>query len=745
METPSNDIEKKLEKIKPVKLSDSEKGVLWSKIMRDIETKSYEKKLSIFSIFSRKFAFASILIVALVGGSTVTVATANDAKPGDFLFPIDIISEKMQLVFTKRNKKSTLRLRFAEERLNEARITLAAVTGTSNFYNNSITETNLETAQSAPLAGHVFDAGDIDKANEALTVALGYLENTRIILVDEGNEIALFIIDDIISDLTTLAVDYMNNLDELKITIKDDEEKVSIKIIASSDGLKSKFKFEQEEGEEEGKIKIELKTEKKDGENELKTEFKFEQKEDGEIKFKFELKNKKGKKDGKKGKITLCHVPPGNTDNEQTIKVGSSVARAHLSHGDVLGACADDSADDDAPDETDPVLSSIGSDVTGDTTATITWTTDENADSKVEYATSTPIDDAFDPQTVSNTNDVTSHSINLTELLAETEYFYEVSSKDPSGNKTTSSVHSFTTAPEGDTTAPTVSNVASSTTQTTATITWDTDEISDSTVHYDTTSGVSTSDSSVHSANYETSHSLIIAGLIAETTYYFIVLSEDPSGNATTSNEFTFTTKPPTPDTTNPVISNVNETVDSHTSATITWTTDEDADSIVYYSSTTDPVNTSDSETDFVSNTSMTQSHSIELSGLLEGTTYFYTIVSSDTSGNTATSSDHHFITTAPDTTAPVISSVASANITASTTVVTWTTDENADSTVYYDTTSGFTISESIPKVEDGILTVSHSLDITGLTASTTYHFIVESVDSLSNTATSSEQSFTTL
>jgi hypothetical protein len=38
-------------------------------------------------------------------------------------------------------------------------------------------------------------------------------------------------------------------------------------------------------------------------------------------------------------KVTICHLPPGNPQNRQTIVVGSSAVAAHLKHGDSLGAC----------------------------------------------------------------------------------------------------------------------------------------------------------------------------------------------------------------------------------------------------------------------------------------------------------------------------------------------------------------------------------------------------------------------
>jgi len=44
---------------------------------------------------------------------------------------------------------------------------------------------------------------------------------------------------------------------------------------------------------------------------------------------------------GEKGnkKVTICHIPPGNEDNPQSISVSENAVPAHLDHGDSLGAC----------------------------------------------------------------------------------------------------------------------------------------------------------------------------------------------------------------------------------------------------------------------------------------------------------------------------------------------------------------------------------------------------------------------
>jgi cytoskeletal protein RodZ len=41
-------------------------------------------------------------------------------------------------------------------------------------------------------------------------------------------------------------------------------------------------------------------------------------------------------------KVLICHIPPGNEDNPQTISVSENAVPAHLAHGDSLGACTED-------------------------------------------------------------------------------------------------------------------------------------------------------------------------------------------------------------------------------------------------------------------------------------------------------------------------------------------------------------------------------------------------------------------
>ena len=97
----------------------------------------------------------------------------------------------------------------------------------------------------------------------------------------------------------------------------------------------------------------------------------------------------------------------------------------------------------------------------------------------------------------------------------------------------------------GDVTPPVITNVASSgITTTTATITWTTDEASNSVVEYGTTTSYG---STVTNASLVTSHSVPLSGLTANTLYHYRVKSTDAASNTATSGDFTFTTSPVAP------------------------------------------------------------------------------------------------------------------------------------------------------------------------------------------------------
>ena len=104
-----------------------------------------------------------------------------------------------------------------------------------------------------------------------------------------------------------------------------------------------------------------------------------------------------------------------------------------------------------------------------------------------------------------------------------------------------------------------------------------------------------------------------------------------------------------------------------------------------------------------------------------------------------------HATTTPPvaDTMAPVISLASVSSIATTSASVSWNTNEAATGKVYYATSSPVTLATAT-NVSHDTLTLSHMLSLTGLTASTTYYYVLESKDAANNVATTSAQSFVT-
>ncbi len=93
------------------------------------------------------------------------------------------------------------------------------------------------------------------------------------------------------------------------------------------------------------------------------------------------------------------------------------------------------------PDTTPPVISGVTADSIFIDSAVILWTTDEPADSLVEYGTAA----GNYTDSLSDAALGTDHSISLYNLTPATTYYYRVTSSDEAGNTTVSGEYTFTT------------------------------------------------------------------------------------------------------------------------------------------------------------------------------------------------------------------------------------------------------------------------------------------------------------
>lgn len=274
-------------------------------------------------------------------------------------------------------------------------------------------------------------------------------------------------------------------------------------------------------------------------------------------------------------------------------------------------------------------------------------------------------------------------------------------------------------------TAPVISNIRTlNVTETTASVLWDTNVASTSFVDYGTAISYGSTASVVGDVF---NHNVPLAGLTPGTLYHYRVRSTGPGTPEGVSGDFTFTTL----DTTPPVLSNIQTVNITGTSATITWDTNEDADSRIDYG-------ISEPYADFVSSSTLTNAHSLAVTGLTPNTLYRYRVTSKDAAGNSSTSVEFTFQTL--DTIPPTISDIFVDNITQTSARVNWTTNELSDSRAEYGPTVSYgSIAFS------GTLAANHQLTLSSLTPGTLYHYRVISADAAGNAATSTDQTFTTL
>jgi hypothetical protein len=229
------------------------------------------------------------------------------------------------------------------------------------------------------------------------------------------------------------------------------------------------------------------------------------------------------------------------------------------------------------------------------------------------------------------------------------------------------------------------------------------------------------------------------AGLSNTTEYFYKVKSRDNAGN--TSGFSAGVSKTPTGNYINPPNVTSGPSVTARAmGATIDWTTDRASSSKVYYGSNN---TVSCPGTGFGSDSPVT-AHTVDLAGLTPGTTYKYRVQSLDEhrdypgGDGDACSEERTFTTLA----APGISDVTISEIRLTTAIITWKTTSSATSKIMYGTSTAYgqTYTDS-----SGSQVTTHTVQLTGLSDSTTYNFKIQGTDVDGNTLNSDNYIFTTL
>jgi len=234
----------------------------------------------------------------------------------------------------------------------------------------------------------------------------------------------------------------------------------------------------------------------------------------------------------------------------------------------------------------------------------------------------TPFGSYLSPVYDSSTD--TSHltSMEAPALSYSTTYYWHVRYQDNHGAWSSWSVEtSFVTINE--ITAPVISGAAATNiADTSAKITWTTDEKATSQVEYGLTTEYGSS--TTLDSNLVTGHSVNLTGLGSFKTYHYRVKSTDAAGNPATSTDHVFTTIDLTRPT-NPVVSDDGKSTTGLTELHASWTSSDVDSGVAEYRYA---IGTSSGGTDVVNWTSVGTDTAVTKTGLKlrAGTTYYFAV-----------------------------------------------------------------------------------------------------------------------
>lgn len=414
-----------------------------------------------------------------------------------------------------------------------------------------------------------------------------------------------------------------------------------------------------------------------------------------------------------------------------------------------------------------PVISGISSASVLPTEATVVWTTDELAVSHFRYGTTTN----YGSIVTLGTTGLLVHAATMLNLSSNTTYHYCIDATDLFGNSVESCGHQFTTAAAAvqiDTIPPTIFSVTvAPITTTSATVSWTTNEIADGEVEFGTTASYGSIAEA--NTNYALADSTVLNNLYPDTLYHYRVHSHDESGNSAYSPDEVFTTvalAPTTAPTTTVTVPNTSTTTSTTTtpapagtpsiatptlvisaievspvtttSAIINWTTDIPGTSQVQYG------NSDALGSQTLPNNTLTTNHSVTITNLIPNTNYIFRVQSQPLGATVATVSALHEFNTLSEpvfvSTPAVITSLSSSAVTTNASTINWATNTATTGQIEYGITTGYGQVNIL-----SVAAANHSVSLADLAPDTTYHFRVKAINTTGDITYSGDQTFTTL
>ncbi len=393
-----------------------------------------------------------------------------------------------------------------------------------------------------------------------------------------------------------------------------------------------------------------------------------------------------------------------------------------------------------APDNTPPTISSVLASGLSSASATITWSTNEAADSQVEYGLTT----AYGSQSALEAALVTNHSAGLTGLAANTTYHYRVRSRDAAGNLATSGDFTFATNSQSVLLSDNFSTTAIDANK------WSRGSNSGNQAAIEN-GALALRSASSQSGWLATKNAYAGANKIAKVKitspnddgdlgisptinlastnaiygqnnwYRFYVYRDNHAGNYLLFAQWKR----------NGSVDGLDVTHGLNLPNSFWLRLRTDATNIFFEYSAND------------ANWTTVHQEPFALPGYSLSSSFYFEISGNNTPSNGVLRVDDFVLSEAlppSDTQPPVISQVASSNMTTAAATITWNTDEASDSQVEYGATASYGFLSPLHTS----LVKPHSITLSNLSTNTTYHFRVRSRDAASNLAQSGDFVFTT-
>jgi len=355
---------------------------------------------------------------------------------------------------------------------------------------------------------------------------------------------------------------------------------------------------------------------------------------------------------------------------------------------------------------------------------TVSWSTSRTCDSKIAYGTSSG--EYFDEE-VSNSEHVTSHILNLTNLAPGTTYYYVAKWTDEDGNTGQSEEMTFETQPPPTTEEPVEKSIGLDS----VLLEFTSKNAARVRIYYGESSAFGGSEDVVTGSG-EGVHTVLISGLTDGTKYFYKINSFDSEGAEYEGEIHSFTTLP-RPKISNVKVSQVKGTARS--TLLLSWESNTAVSSIVTYY----PINAPSLAKDEVNIALKNGKHQMILYDLEPQTTYGLIIKGKDAVGNEA-AGELQQVSTSADTRPPEIADlkveseiIGTGEEATAQLVVSYSTDEPSTAQIEYGEGSGTTYSQKTQ--EDASLSNNHLVVISGLTPAKVYHLRAISKDSYLNDA----------